>query len=136
MKIESISRIVKATGLKLAGDSAALFDELEMADVIFSTRQAVESVGKKKLALSPAEWLMGQKLPEIYGRFFGEKAGRSRNKDGKLMANRPYIRFIQASLREMQIAGRSGKPYADETIARAITESRKPRPRRGAIRRK
>jgi hypothetical protein len=131
----SIKRIVEATGLQLAGDPKALLDELQTADVAHSgARPAYEKVGRKRLALSPADWLMGQKLPEIYGRFFGEAPGRSRDKDGA--PSGPCVRFIGASLREMQITKRDGTPYAAETIARAISESRKPRVRRGATRRK
>jgi len=131
----SIKRIVEATGLELSGNPSALFDALQTADVEHSMRPAVEKVGKKRLSLNPADWLLGQRLPEIYSQFFEKDPGRSRNKDGSLRDG-PCIRFIRASLRELQITKRDGTPYAAETIAKAISESRKPRPRRGATRRK
>jgi hypothetical protein len=131
----SVKRIIDATGLELSGSPSALSEELEIADIEHSgVRPAYEKVGRKRLALSPADWLMGQRLPEIYSRFFGEVPGRSRGKDGS--PSGPCVRFIEASLREMQVKKRDGTPYAAETIARAISESRKPRARRGATRRK
>jgi len=63
-------------------------------------------------------WVM-LSLMEAYEKYFQRKAGISRHPvDGN--AYGPFIRFADAALRELKIFN-DGKPYSDETIARAVT---------------
>ena len=71
--------------------------------------------------LSAFDWLVGVRLATVYERHFGQPAGRSRMKDGQVGG--PYIRFVQATLRELGILNR-GKPYSRETIARSVSRAR------------
>jgi hypothetical protein len=118
----SIKRIVQATELELKGNPAQLRHELEAADIEFSVRQAWEKEGKKRLPLSPADWLMGKRLPEIYSLFFGVEAGRSRDKKNGAPSG-PCVRFIQACLREMEIGKRdqANEPKRKKLISRLET---------------
>jgi hypothetical protein len=71
--------------------------------------------------LSAFDWLVGVHLATIYERHFGQPAGRSRMDDGQVGG--PYVRFVQATLRELGILNR-GNPYRPETIARALFTAR------------
>ena len=71
--------------------------------------------------LSALDWLVGVRLATVYERHFGQSAGRSRMKDGQVGG--PYIRFVQATLRELGILNRD-KPYSRETIARSVSTAR------------
>jgi len=71
--------------------------------------------------LSAFDWLVGVRLATVYERHFGQPAGRSRMNNGQVGG--PYIRFVQATLRELKILNR-GKPYSRETIARSVSTAR------------
>jgi len=71
--------------------------------------------------LSAFDWLVGVRLATVYERHFGQPAGRSRMNNGQVGG--PYIRFVQATLRELKILNR-GKPYSRETIARSLSTAR------------
>jgi hypothetical protein len=71
--------------------------------------------------LSAFDWFVGVYLARVYERHFGQPAGRSRMNNGQVGG--PYIRFVQAMLRESGILNRR-KPYSRETIARAVSRAR------------
>ena len=73
------------------------------------------------MTLSAFDWLVGVHLATVYERHFGQPAGRSRMNNGQVGG--PYIRFVQATLRELGILNR-GKPYSRETIARSFSRAR------------
>jgi hypothetical protein len=77
---------------------------------------------------SPLDLLVAVLLPTVFERHFGSAAGRSRNPLSK-KAGGPYIRFALATLRELGIT-KNGKPYAPDTIARALSGVRAGRVRR------
>jgi hypothetical protein len=94
------------------------------------------SAGDKKLAgsqlvknfndRSPFEWLVGERLPQVFERHFKRPAGLSRTK-GKLGG--PYIRFVRQVLIELDIT-KNGRPFTDEAIGKALTKARAgPEPR-------
>jgi hypothetical protein len=71
--------------------------------------------------LSAFDWLVGVRLATVYKRHSGQPAGRSRMNNGQVGG--PYIRFVQATLRELGILNR-GKPYSRETIARSFSRAK------------
>lgn len=73
--------------------------------------------------LSPFEWLAGDYLLEIFEKHFLVK-GTPRRADG--LCDTPYIRFAGAVLLELKVL-HNGKPYAAESIARAMSLAKKPR---------
>src|SRR5262249_37091237 len=80
----------------------------------------VDGMGTEPVPLkgSAFYWVM-LSLMEAYEKYFQRKAGISRHPvDGN--AYGPFIRFADAALRELKIFN-DGKPYSDETIARAVT---------------
>jgi hypothetical protein len=72
-----------------------------------------------------AEWFAGVELPCIYQECFDRKAAVSRNA-GK--PDGPCVRFVKAVLAEMKL------PFADESIARAMTRFAELRERRRLVR--
>jgi hypothetical protein len=81
-----------------------------------------------RLRRSPFGILVAIELPEVFKRHFEGERKFSRDPAGS-KARGPYIRFAVAALRELGITNK-GKPYAPETIARAIGDVRKGRVRR------
>jgi hypothetical protein len=70
---------------------------------------------------SAFDWLVGERLPEIYEKhFFPRKSGVSRN-SGKVTG--PYIRFVTSVLALLSI-DHNGKPYKAGSIARALTAAK------------
>jgi hypothetical protein len=87
------------------------------------------SVALYRLPRSPTELLAASELPKVFERHFGRPPGISRPRKGGAKAHGPYIRFAVAALSELGITNR-GKPYAPETVARALTDVRGGRVRR------
>ena len=81
-----------------------------------------------QLPRSPVDFIIANALSLIYERHFKRPVGRSRRSGGS-DASGPFIRFAVASLRELGIANKN-KPYAPETVARALTDVRSGRIRR------
>jgi hypothetical protein len=81
-----------------------------------------------QLPRSPVDFIIANALSLIYERHFKRRAGRSRRSGGS-DASGPFIRFAVASLWELGIANKN-KPYAPETVARALTDVRSGRIRR------
>jgi hypothetical protein len=67
------------------------------------------------LGVSPAEWLFGQHLREIYERHIGEVPV---TRDG------PYVKFVIATLDALGLTTSKGKPYSADTIIKALTNAR------------
>jgi hypothetical protein len=63
---------------------------------------------RARLDTSPLQQLVGLWLRDVYARYFGRRAGRSRRSDGAL--DGPYIRFARQVLTEVECS--------DETVAR------------------
>ena len=82
-----------------------------------------------RLPRSPLEYFVGNVLPKVYERHFERPCGRSRVSDGT-EAGGPYLRFAVATLNELGITNNE-KPYSPETIAKALTDVRSGRNRRG-----
>jgi hypothetical protein len=89
-----------------------------------------------QLPRSPVDFIIANALSLIYKRHFKRPAGRSRRSGGSDAsgpfirdASGPFIRFAVASLWELGIANKN-KPYAPETVARALTDVRSGRIRR------
>jgi hypothetical protein len=82
-----------------------------------------------RLPRSPLEYFVTNVLPGVFERHFERHRGRSRVSHGT-EAGGPYIRFAVATLKELGITN-NGKPYSPETIARALTDVRSGRNRRG-----
>jgi hypothetical protein len=80
------------------------------------------------LPRSPLEFFVGNVLPSAFKRHFKREARVSRASDGTETGG-PYIRFAVEALRELGITNK-GKPYARDTIARALSDVRKGRVRR------
>jgi hypothetical protein len=81
-----------------------------------------------RLPRSPVEFIIANVLSTVYERHFKRSVRRSRSSsDSK--AGGPFIRFAVASLRELGIKNKD-KPYAAETVARAIADVRSGRIRR------
>ena len=76
---------------------------------------------------SPAVWLIGHRLPEIYERWFRRPAGVARAHDAYTgetgEASGPFLRFADAVLRDMAVHGRQGEPFRPETIATYYREA-------------
>jgi hypothetical protein len=70
---------------------------------------------------SAFDWAIGS-LMESYSRYLQRNAGTSLT-GGKVGG--PFIRFAEAALRELKIFN-DGKPYSRATIARTVTNLRKP----------
>jgi hypothetical protein len=66
---------------------------------------------------SAFEWAM-RSLMDAYSEHIRREPGISRDLEGKV--DGPFIRFADASLRELKIFN-DGEPYSRETIARAVT---------------
>jgi hypothetical protein len=81
-----------------------------------------------QLPRSPVDFIIANALSLIYERHFKRSVGRSRRSGGS-DASGPFIRFAVASLWELGIANKN-KPYAPETVARALTDVRSGRIRR------
>jgi hypothetical protein len=81
------------------------------------------------LPRSPLEFFVANVLASVFKRHFKRPAGFSRASDGARGARGPYIRFVVAVLRELGITNK-GKPYAPDTIARALSGVRAGRGRR------
>ena len=75
---------------------------------------------------SAFDWLAGSHLYEVYRRHFGQEA-TVRTADGE--PDTSFIRFVEAACKEMGVTYK-GKPYARETIVRALTHVRKGKKRR------
>jgi hypothetical protein len=69
--------------------------------------------------LSAFDWFVGEHLAQIYKKHFGTPATIGRSTDGK--ADSPYIRFAVRSLADLGIKGPRGKPYAGESIIKAVS---------------
>jgi hypothetical protein len=78
------------------------------------------------LPRSPLEFFVANVLRSVFERHFKRAAGFSRAPDG---TGGPYIRFAVGALRELGITNK-GKPYARDTIARALSGVRAGRDRR------
>ena len=81
-----------------------------------------------RLPRSPLEFFVANVLPSVFERHFKRAAGFSRASDGTETGG-PYIRFAVEALRELGITNK-GKPYARDTIARAVSGVRAGRVRR------
>jgi hypothetical protein len=81
-----------------------------------------------RLSRSPLEYFVANVLPIVFAHHFKREARFSRASDGTETGG-PYIRFACAALRELGITNK-GKPYAPETIARALGGVRAGRVRR------
>jgi hypothetical protein len=82
---------------------------------------------------SPFEWLAGEKLPKIFEKHFAQEAGYTKDahQDGAAAkADSPYIRFAIAVLEGLGVKLRDGRPYAQDTIAKALADARSGRLRR------
>jgi hypothetical protein len=80
------------------------------------------------LPRSPVDFIIANVLSSVYGRHFKRPVGRSRLFRGS-EAGGPFIRFAVASLWELGITNKN-KPYAPETVARALADVRSGRIRR------
>ena len=83
----------------------------------------------RKVALddrSAFEWLAGQRLPKLFKKHFNRKAS-PRNAKGA--PDTPYTRFAKTALTALGIS-HNGKPYAFESIVRAMTSAATGRKRR------
>ena len=80
------------------------------------------------LPRSPLEFFVANVLPSVFERHFKREARFSRASDGTQTGG-PYIRFAVEALRELGITNK-GKPYAPDTIARALSGVRAGRVRR------
>src|SRR5262249_18803986 len=74
------------------------------------------------LPRSPLEFFVANVLPSVFERHFKRPVGRSRLPGGS-EASGPFIRFAVASLWELGITNKN-KPYAPETVARALADVR------------
>jgi len=81
-----------------------------------------------RLPRSPLEFFVANELPSVFERHFKRAAGVSRAWDGTETGG-PYIRFAVGALRALGITNK-GKPYARDTIARALGGVRAGRVRR------
>ena len=81
-----------------------------------------------RLPRSPLEFFVANVLPSVFERHFKRAAGFSRAWDGTETGG-PFIRFAVEALRELGITNK-GKPYARDTIARALSGVRAGRVRR------
>jgi hypothetical protein len=81
-----------------------------------------------RLPRSPLEFFVANVLPSVFERHFKRAARFSRASDGTETGG-PYIRFAVEALRELGITNK-GKPYAPDTIARALSDVRTGRVRR------
>jgi hypothetical protein len=81
-----------------------------------------------RLPRSPLEFFVANVLPSVFEHHFKRAAGFSRAWDGTETGG-PYIRFAVEALRELGITNK-GKPYARDTIARALSHVRAGRVRR------
>jgi hypothetical protein len=81
-----------------------------------------------QLPRSPVDFIIANVLSKVYELHFKRRVGRSRLSGGS-EASGPFIRFAVASLRELGITNKN-KPYAPETVARALTYVRSGRRRR------
>jgi hypothetical protein len=80
------------------------------------------------LPRSRLEFFVANVLPSVFERHFKRAARFSRASDGTETGG-PYIRFAVEALRELGITNK-GKPYARDTIARALSGVRAGRVRR------
>jgi hypothetical protein len=94
-------------------------------DIEWGQRLA-DSIGIGRL--SAFEWLAGEHLPKIYEKHFGEPATLGRTSRGE--PNTRYVRFAVDALKKLGIARSDGRPYAPESILKAMTLARKGVPRR------
>jgi hypothetical protein len=75
-----------------------------------------------QLPRSPVDFIIANALSSVYERHFKRPVGRSRLSGGS-EASGPFIRFAVASLWELGITNKN-KPYAPETVARALADVR------------
>jgi hypothetical protein len=81
-----------------------------------------------RLSRSPLEYFVANVLPSVFESHFERPGGASRVEKGTKTGG-PYIRFAAATLKELGITN-NGKPYAPETVARALSGVRSGRVRR------
>jgi hypothetical protein len=82
-----------------------------------------------RLSRSPLEYFVANVLPKVFQVHFKHPMRKFSRASAGSKARGPYIRFAEAALRELGITNK-GKPYAPETIAKAITDVRTGRVRR------
>ena len=87
----------------------------------WATKASKRMSAELAMTLSAFDWLVGVHLPTVYEGHSDQPAGRSRMNNGQVGG--PYIRFVQATLRELGILNR-GKPYSRETIARSFSRAK------------
>jgi hypothetical protein len=76
------------------------------------------------VAGSAFEWLVGQRLPEVFDRFF--RADPTVYREGR------YLDFVEQVLVKFKITN-DGKPYSRESIMKALTLTRSGRSRRERV---
>jgi hypothetical protein len=106
-----------------------LVEQIDNIDILKgSPRDAIRQTERRfGITGSPFEWLVAGQLPKLFKKHLGINATWHRNKE-----NTPagaFIGFATQVLAEFDIT-RDGKPYAPESIARALTNARAGRSRR------
>jgi hypothetical protein len=119
--LADINPIKITTVLRLIAAAAKKYNKLikQPAWAPEASKGVSAELGMNKL--SAFDWLVGVRLARVYERHFGQRAGRSRMKDGQVGG--PYIRFVQVTLRELGILNHR-KPYSREGIARSVSRAR------------
>jgi hypothetical protein len=79
---------------------------------------------------SPFEWLVGERLADIFEKHFLQPAGFTRDPYINKVDS-AYIRFVQAALGQLNIKN-NGAPYSASSIARALTDGKVGRSRKKA----
>jgi hypothetical protein len=64
-------------------------------------------------------WLVGDRLPRLYEKYFGLKPTARSVRDCE--PDTPYVRFAEKVLKKMSITKSNGKPYSREYIATVMS---------------
>jgi hypothetical protein len=85
--------------------------------------------------LSAVANLIGSQLVRIYEKYAKEKVKLQRGCSGAGPVDGKFVAFAQQALSELDITTRDGKPFAKETIARAVTDAKCGSPRTHRVKR-
>ena len=107
-----------------------LIEQIDRIDILQGSPRDAIRLTEKRFGVtgSPFAWLVGARLPELFKKYFGIEATFHRNKDG--VPAGAFIGFAVQVLIGFDITN-DGKPYKLESIAKALTDARAGRRRRG-----
>jgi hypothetical protein len=144
---EAIDRIVAAVGLPLLGEkirrpaardapasNGSLQEDLNFERIHFASFDIVGRKGaplyRELIGIPQLNQFLGGDLAEVYEKYFGKKAGRSRAPDSHDLPSGPYVRFAIAVMEEL---GQEVSAHTVEAALKAVRRRKKTAVKRGVV---